>query len=120
MSEESQQNVAKSVAENNPFEQPGEYGDEITITFEHNEKLYVSKVFLRHISSVFKTMFKCHCVEVNSFSLEITDFNKDDFLEFLLCCYTGTLKRLNSTFLNIYILTEIIKECGLHGNAWNN
>ncbi|KAH3734392.1 hypothetical protein DPMN_040832 [Dreissena polymorpha] len=40
-------------------------------------------------------MFKCHCVEVNSFSLEITDFNKDDFLEFLLCCYPGTLKRLN-------------------------
>ncbi|KAH3734394.1 hypothetical protein DPMN_040834 [Dreissena polymorpha] len=83
--------TSETVVEQKPFEQPGEYEDEITITFENDKKLYVSKTFLSHVSPVFKAMFQGNVVGTVSESLDMTDFSMEDFLEFLLCCYPRTM-----------------------------
>lgn len=78
--------------EQKPFEKPGKHADEITIRFEDDENLYVSKAFLGYVSPVFHTMFQGVFKEAKTSEVDIKDISRADFLEFLLCCDPGTMK----------------------------
>jgi hypothetical protein len=69
------------------FTESGECDDEITLVFDNNNKLFVSKNFLRYASPVFKAMFDHDCKEKKENSVSLTGKNYDDFLEFLLCIH---------------------------------
>ncbi|KAH3734480.1 hypothetical protein DPMN_040919 [Dreissena polymorpha] len=84
-----------------PFEKPRKHADEITVRCENcEENMYASKTFLEHISHVFLAMFQSDFKEANTSELEIKDISRGYFLEFFLCCNSGTMKNIIRLIIN--------------------
>ncbi|XP_052769370.1 uncharacterized protein LOC128209388 [Mya arenaria] len=93
--EEVNDNDEKSVFETKGFE-----CDEVVFQFETEEgceELYAPKSFLALASPVFKAMFEGNFKEKSEGVVEITDFSKKYFLEFLLWCNPGTKQLIDKS-----------------------
>jgi hypothetical protein len=79
-----------------PFTESGKCKDEVTLTFDDGQVLFVSQNFLILASPVFEAMFRGHLKENQTRNVDLKGKKYDGFLEFLMCIHPRTTTTVNS------------------------
>lgn len=109
---------AESSATNRYFTESGNCDDEVTLNFDDDTKLFVSRNFLRYASPVFEAMFTSDFIEKEHNSVDLKGKDYEDVLEFLLCVHPRILKDVTETnvlrvapLAEEYQVTSVIEIC---------
>ncbi|XP_060607425.1 uncharacterized protein LOC132759633 isoform X2 [Ruditapes philippinarum] len=78
-----------------PFTESGKCEDEVTLTFDDGQVLFVSQNFLILASPVFEAMFRGDFKEKQTRNVDLKGKKYDGFLEFLMCIHPGTTTIVN-------------------------
>ncbi|XP_045206749.2 uncharacterized protein LOC123558990 [Mercenaria mercenaria] len=108
-----------------PFKNSGECSDEVVLSFDDGQKLYVSENFLCYASPVFKAMFTHDSKEKESKEVAMKEKVFDDFLEFLLCLHPGVQTPIGNdnvlrvvSFAEEYQVDVSVKRCQNVMKTW--
>jgi hypothetical protein len=79
-----------------PFTESGKCEDEVTLTFDDGQVLFVSQNFLILASPVFEALFRGDFKEKQTRNVDLKGKKYDGFLEFLMCIHPRTTTTVNS------------------------
>ncbi|XP_060566352.1 kelch-like protein 38 [Ruditapes philippinarum] len=110
-----------------PFTESGKCKDEVTLTFDDGQILFVSQNFLILASPVFEAMLCGDFKETQTRNVDLKEKKYDSFLEFLMCIHPGTTTTVNRDnvldMIHIaeeYQVTRIVYQCKLCLKQWLN
>ena len=93
MAEQSVQNIQDlEINEKSPFVESGTCSDEIVLTFDEGNELYVSQNFLSYASPIFEAMFQKGFKEIEERTVRLKGKDREDVLELLKCIHPAILK----------------------------
>ncbi|XP_060597905.1 uncharacterized protein LOC132751709 [Ruditapes philippinarum] len=108
-----------------PFTESGKCKDEVMLTFDDGQILFVSQNFLILTSPVFEAMLCGDFKETQTRNVDLKEKKYDSFLEFLMCIHPGTTTTVNrDNVLDImpiaeeYQVTRILCKCKICLKKW--
>ncbi|XP_060569732.1 BTB and MATH domain-containing protein 38-like [Ruditapes philippinarum] len=110
-----------------PFTESGKCKDEVTLTFDDGQILFVSQNFLILASPVFEAMFRGDFKEKQTRNVKLKGKKHEDFIEFLMCIHPGTTTTVTrDNVLDIlpiaeeYQVMRIVYKCKTCLKKWLN